>query len=97
MELKFPLNLSRNVALFDASVYDDSTNAWQRLKPEDSEAGAKQLLQAMRGHYIDRKGKPKAVNMDVSKLQYVCGLRPAARKLVTYMPNVAWHVAFGSP
>ena len=38
---------------------------------------------------MDRRGKPKAVNMDVSKLQYVRGLRPAARKLLQNMRHTA--------
>ena len=70
-------------------MYDETKSAWQRLRPEDIEAGATQLLKALQGHYMDRRGKPKAVNMDVSKLQYVRGLRPAARKLLQNMRHTA--------
>ena len=89
LHFRSALNLSRNVALFDVPVYDDSTDTWRRLKGEDIEAGAQELLKALRGQYIDRRGRPKAVNMDISKLQYVRGLRPAARKLVKNMRHTA--------
>ena len=83
------LNLSRNVAVFSGPVFDEGEGTWRRLKPEDIEAGATQLLQALKGNYITKSGKPKPVNMDVSKLAYVRGLKPAARKLVQNMRHTA--------
>lgn len=83
------LNLSRNVAMFSGPVFDEGEGTWRRLKAEDIEAGATQLLQALKGNYITKSGKPKPVNMDVSKLAYVRGLKPAARKLVQNMRHTA--------
>ena len=70
------------MAVFSGPVFDEGEGTWRRLKPEDIEAGATQLLQALKGNYISKSGKPKPVNMDVSELPYVRGLKPAARKLV---------------
>ena len=47
LHFRSALNLSRNVALFDVPVYDDSTDTWRRLKGEDIEAGAQELLAAV--------------------------------------------------
>ena len=77
------------MALFDVPVYDETKDTWRRLQAVDIEAGAQELLRALRGQYMDRRGRPKAVNMDISKLQYVRGLRPAARKLLKNMRHTA--------
>ena len=77
------------MAVFSGPVFDEGEGTWRRLKPEDIEAGATQLLQALKGNYISKSGKPKPVNMDVSKLPYVRGLKPAARKLVQNMRHTA--------
>ena len=83
------LNLSRNLTLFSAPVLDEDARAWKKLQPKDIEAGAIQLLKALQGNYISQGGKPKAVKGDVSKLPYVRGLTPAARKLVQNMRHTA--------
>ena len=93
LHFRSALNRTRNVSSFAGPVYDENSNAWRRLKPADIQAGAQQLVKALRGHYIDKNGKPKAVKMDVSKLPYVRGLQPAARKLAA---NVR-HTATGMP
>ena len=83
------LNLSRNLTLFSTPVLDEDARSWKRLQPKDIEAGAFQLLKALQGKYITHEGKPKAVNGDISKLPYVRGLTPAARKLVQNMRHTA--------
>ena len=60
---------------------EDETGKMRRLTPKDIEDGALQLLRSLQGCYISKGGKPKPVNGDVSKLPYVRGLGPAARKL----------------
>ena len=83
------LNLSRNVALFSGPVLDEEKAKWRTLEPKDIEQGAVQLLKALQGTYVTQGGKPKAVNGDISKLAYVRGLPPAARKLVQNMRTTA--------
>ena len=83
------LNLSRNLTLFSVPVLDEDARAWKKLQPKDIEAGAIQLLKALQGNYISQGGKPKPVKGDVSKLPYVRGLTPAARKLVQNMQHTA--------
>eukprot|EP00438_Fugacium_kawagutii_P017484 Skav217980 [mRNA] locus=scaffold496:402099:408191:- [translate_table: standard] len=83
------LNLSRNLSLFSVPVLDEGARAWKKLAPKDIEAGAIQLLRALQGNYISQGGKPKPVKGDVSKLPYVRGLTPAARKLVQNMRHTA--------
>ena len=83
------LNLSRNLTLFSVPVLDEDARAWKKLQPKDIEAGAIQLLKALQGNYISQGGKPKPVKGDVSKLPYVRGLTPAARKLVQNMRHTA--------
>ena len=83
------LNLSRNLTLFSVPVLDEDAGTWTKLQPKDIEAGALQLLKALQGNYITQGGKPKAVNGDISKLPYVRGLTPAARKLVQNMRHTA--------
>eukprot|EP00438_Fugacium_kawagutii_P008899 Skav215707 [mRNA] locus=scaffold2573:242958:252224:+ [translate_table: standard] len=83
------LNLSRNLSLFSKPVLDEGARAWKKLAPKDIEAGAIQLLRALQGNYISQGGRPKPVKGDVSKLPYVRGLAPAARKLVQNMRHTA--------
>ena len=83
------LNLARNIALFSGPVLDEDKGTWRTLAAKDVEEGAVQLLKALQGTYVTQGGKPKAVNGDISKLPYVRGLTPAARKLVQNMRNTA--------
>ena len=83
------LNLARNIALFSGPVLDEDKGTWRTLAAKDVEQGAVQLLKALQGTYVTQGGKPKAVNGDISKLPYVRGLTPAARKLVQNMRNTA--------
>ena len=53
------------------------------------EQAAQQLLLALKGSYIDVTGQPRPVRGDVSKLKYVQGLKPMARKLLTNMRHTA--------
>ena len=70
-------------------MFDEAKQKIRTLTAEDIEEGAVQLVRALDGHYIDTKGKPRAVNGDVSKLQYVRHLKPAARKLLRNMRHAA--------
>ena len=83
------LNLTRNIALFSGPVLDEDKGTWRTLAAKDVEQGAMQLLKALQETYVTQGGKPKAVNGDISKLPYVRGLTPAARKLVQNMRNTA--------
>eukprot|EP00438_Fugacium_kawagutii_P014564 Skav232307 [mRNA] locus=scaffold882:595493:597445:- [translate_table: standard] len=83
------LNVSRNLSLFSTPVLDEGVRAWKKLAPKDIEAGAIQLLRALQGNYVSQGGKPKPVKGDVSKLPYVRGLTPAARKLAQNMRHTA--------
>ena len=66
-------------------IFDEKTKTWRSLTAKDIEAGAVQLLAALRGTYVDMSGKPKPVKGDISKLPYVRNLQPAARKLLQNM------------
>ena len=83
------VNLSRTVHAYSDPVYDEATQKSRTLTVEDIEEGAVQLVRALNGQYIDSKGKPRSVNGDVSKLQYVRHLKPAARKLLGNMRHTA--------
>ena len=89
LQFRSALNLSRNISLFNAPVFDERTETWRKLEAKDIEEGALQLLGALQGTYIAQSGKPKPVKGDVSKLPYVRGLGPAARKLAQNMRHTA--------
>ena len=79
------LNLSRAPVRYTEPIFDEKTKTWRSLTAKDIEAGAVQLLAALRGTYVDMSGKPKPVKGDISKLPYVRNLQPAARKLLQNM------------
>lgn len=83
------VNLSPTVHAYTDPIYDEAKQKIRTLTAEDIEEGAVQLVRALGGQYIDTKGKPRAVNGDVSKLQYVRNLKPAARKLLRNMRHTA--------
>ena len=83
------VNLSPTVHAYTDPVYDEAKQKIRTLTAEDIEEGAVQLVRALSGQYIDTKGKPRPVNGDVSKLQYVRNLKPAARKLLRNMRHTA--------
>ena len=83
------VNLSYNVQAYSAPVYDETKKQYRTLTAQDIEEGAVHLVRALSGQYIDVNGKPRAVNGDVSKLQYVRNLTPAARKLLGNMRHTA--------
>ena len=87
------LNLSRTTDAYSRTYYDEDENAWVQPTGHHVETAAKQLLDALRGSYIDINGHPRAVKGDVTKLQYVRGLKPMARKLLKNMR----HTAHGLP
>ena len=83
------LNLSRTPVKYTEPVFDETSKAWRNLTAKDIEAGAVQLLAALQhGEYVDLHGRPKQVKGDMSKLPYVRGLQPAARKLLQNMRAV---------
>ena len=65
------LNLSRTTDAYSRTYYDEDENAWVQPTGHHVETAAKQLLDALRGSYIDVNGHPRAVKGDVTKLQYV--------------------------
>ena len=87
------LNLSRTTDAYSRMYYDEDENAWVQPTGHHVETAAKQLLDALRGSYIDVNGQPRPVKGDVTKLQYVRGLKPMARKLLKNMR----HTAHGLP
>ena len=87
------LNLSRTTDAYSRTYYDEDENAWVQPTGHHVETAAKQLLDALRGSYVDVNGHPRAVKGDVTKLQYVRGLKPMARKLLKNMR----HTAHGLP
>ena len=87
------VNLARTIDSYEAPVYDEESNTYRKLSPQDLEHGALQLVAALQGHYVDMSGKNKPVQGDISKLPYVPHLKPAARKI---LKNVC-HVARGVP
>ena len=87
------MNLARTVDSYEAPVYDEESNTYRKLTDEDLEHGALQLVAALQGTYTDINGKSQPVKGDLSKLQYVKHLKPAARKI---LKNVR-HVARGVP
>ncbi|CAK9113461.1 unnamed protein product, partial [Durusdinium trenchii] len=89
LHFRSALNLCRSLAVFEGPVMEDETGKMRRLTPKDIEDGALQLLRSLQGCYISKGGKPKPVNGDVSKLPYVRGLGPAARKLAQSMRHTA--------
>ena len=83
------LNLSRTPVKYTGPVFDETSKAWRNLTAKDIEAGAVQLLAALQqGSYVDLHGRPKQVKGDMSKLPYVRGLQPAARRLLQNMRAV---------
>ena len=83
------VNLSHSVQAYNAPVYDEMKKQYRTLTAQDIEEGAVHLVRALNGQYIDVNGKPRAVNGDISKLQYVRNLTPAARKLLGNMRHAA--------
>ena len=83
------LNLSRTTDAYSRSFYDEETQEWVRPTGKHVEQAAQQLLLALKGSYIDVTGQPRRVRGDVSKLKYVQGLKPMARKLLTNMRHTA--------
>ena len=73
--------------------YDEDENVWVQPTGHHMETAAKQLLDALRGSYVDVNGQPRPVKGDITKLQYVRGLKPMARKLLANMR----HTAHGLP
>ena len=82
------LNLSRAPVKYTEPVFDESKQTWRNLTAKDIEAGAMQLLAALQSWYVDLHGRPKQVKGDMSKLPYVRGLQPAARKILQNMRAV---------
>eukprot|EP00435_Cladocopium_sp_Y103_P055193 s336_g18.t1 len=83
------LNLSRTTDAYSRSFYDEETQEWVQPTGKHVELAAQQLLLALKGSYIDVTGQPRPVKGDVSKLRYVQGLKPMARKLLTNMRHTA--------
>ncbi|CAL1148725.1 unnamed protein product [Cladocopium goreaui] len=83
------LNLSRTTDAYSRSFYDEETQEWVQPTGKHVEQAAQQLLVALKGSYIDVTGQPRPVKGDVSKLKYVQGLKPMARKLLTNMRHTA--------
>ena len=79
------LNLSRAPVRYTEPIFDEKTKTWRSLTAKDIEAGAVQLLAALRGTYVDMGGKPRPVKGDISKLPYVRNLQPSAKKLLQNM------------
>lgn len=67
--------------------YDEDENVWVQPTGYHVETAAKQLLDALRDSYVDVNGQPRPVKGDITKLQYVRGLKPMARKLLANTPN----------
>ncbi|CAJ1356044.1 unnamed protein product, partial [Effrenium voratum] len=76
------VNLARTVDAYDKPVFDERDGKWKQLSAEDIEHGALQLVGGLVGSYTDSAGRKKQVQGDVSKLPFVPGLGPAARKLL---------------
>ena len=87
------VNLARTIDSYEVPVYDEESNTYRKLSPQDLEHGALQLVAALQGSYKDMSGKMKPVKGDISKLSYVPSLKPAARKIL----KNARHVARGVP
>ena len=83
------LNLSRNAEAYSRAYFDEDTRTWIHPTGQHLEAAAKQLLQALHGTYVDVSGCPRAVKGDVSKLRFVRGLKPMARKFLNNMRHTA--------
>ena len=83
------LNLSKSFNNYHLPVYDETQQSYRTLTPADIEAGARQLVTALGGTYVDVRGQQKAVNGDVTKLAYVRNLKPAARKMLQQMRGAA--------
>lgn len=76
------INLARPGVSFDAPVYDEKQQRFRQLTGEDIEAGAVHLVKSLTGTYVDTRGNARPVGGDVTKLQYVPNLGPAARKIL---------------
>eukprot|EP00435_Cladocopium_sp_Y103_P012504 s3008_g3.t1 len=83
------LNLSRTTNAYSRSFYDEETQEWVKPTGKHVEEAAQQLLKTLKGSYVDVTGQPRPVKGDVSKLRYVPGLKPMARKLLTNMRHTA--------
>ena len=83
------LNLSRTTDAYSRSFYDEETQEWVQPTGKHVEQAAQDLLLALKGSYIDVTGQPRPVKGDVTKLRYVQGLKPMARKLLTNMRHTA--------
>ena len=82
-------NLTRSAYTFSANVFDEDEQRMRPLTATDLEQGALQLVNALTGSYRDITGKKRALKGDISKLPYVQGLKPGARKLLQSLRCVA--------
>ena len=82
------VNLARNAVAYDRPVFDERSGQYRALTSIDVESGAQQLVRALSGTYADTGGKTRSVRGDLSKLPYVKGLGPAARRLLQNMRHV---------
>ena len=83
------LNLSHTTNAYSRTYYDEDAQEWVQPTGRHVEAAAQQLLAALTGSYVDVNGQVRLVKGDVSKLQYVPGLKPMARKLLQNMRHTA--------
>ena len=83
------INLAPRMHIYETQIYDEKHNTFRSLQSQDIEDGALQLLNALSGTYKDSRGNSKAVKGDITKLAYVPGLRPGARKLLQSVQKIS--------
>ena len=83
------INLAPRSQIYDTDVYDEKRHIFRRLQSQDIEDGALQLVNALGGSYTDAKGNLRPIKGDISKLAYVPGLRPGARKLMQHLKQIS--------
>ena len=83
------INLSPRTQIYDTQIYDEKCNTFRKLRSQDIEDGALQLLNALSGSYKDSRGNARPVKGDIAKLAYVPGLRSGARKLLQNLKHIS--------
>ena len=80
------VNLSRTLLAYDSTSAEKTEG---KLTPQMLQEGAVEICKGLRGKYIDVDGKKKNVAGDMTKIRYIAGLSPAARRLLVNLEHTS--------
>ena len=84
------INLSRTLYSYENVATDQGRRS---LRADELEQGAISIVKALHGKYTDQDGKLKNVAGDITKIRYVLGLSPAAKRLLQNLEHVSRKIA----